>query len=108
MVPRLSGPMWKQPPRLIMLKIAILPPVAPKQKLQSKSFFGPPKHKKLIFSKNLNSVICPNIGGCFHIGPGDLGTIGPHKTIHLTKNRLLPTVCYQRREKVIKSDQVTV
>ena len=45
MVPRLSGPMWKQPPRLIVLKIAILPPVAPKQKLESKSFrsMTPPK-----------------------------------------------------------------
>ena len=57
-----------------------------------KRFQGPPKHKKLIFSKNPNSVICPNIGGCFHIGPGDPGTIKPHYTIHLTKNRLLPTV----------------
>ena len=45
---------------------------------------GPQKHKKLIFSKNPNSVICPNIGGSFHSGPGDPGTIGPLETIHLT------------------------
>ena len=87
-------------------KIAILPPVAPKPKLESKifrsmtppkvgflnkvsgaqkSFFGPPKtEKKLIFSKNPISVICPNIGGGFHSGPGDLGTIRPLEIIHLT------------------------
>ena len=49
-----------------------------------KSFLGPQKHKKLIFSKNPNSVICPNIAGSFHSGPGNPGTIGPLETIHLT------------------------
>ena len=57
-----------------------------------KSFLGLPKHKKMIFSKNLNSVICVNIGGSFHSGPGHLGTIRPLKTINLTYNRLLGTV----------------
>ena len=45
---------------------------------------------KLIFSKNPNSVICVNIGG-FHSSPGDLATIRPLETIHLTYNRLLAT-----------------
>ena len=59
--------------------------------------FRSQKHKKLIFSKNLNYVICPNIGFGFHSGPGDLGlgTIRPLQIIHLTKNRLLPTVLHQ-------------
>ena len=48
-----------------------------------KSFFGPPETQKIDFLKNPNSVICLNIGGSFHSGPGDLGTIGPLETIHL-------------------------
>ena len=48
-----------------------------------KCFWAPPKHKKLIFSKNLNSLICLNMGLCFHSGPGHPGTIRPLKTIHL-------------------------
>ena len=55
-------------------------------------FLGPQKHKKLIFSKNPNSVICLNIGGSFHSGPGDLGTIGRLDTIHLIYDRLLASV----------------
>ena len=39
-----------------------------------KRFFESPKHKKWIFSKNLNSVICPNIGGGLQSSPGDQGT----------------------------------
>ena len=50
-----------------------------------KSFQGaPPKIKKIVFSKNPNSVICPNIAGSFDNGPGNPGTIGPLETIHLT------------------------
>ena len=33
--------------------------------------FWPKKHQKLMFSKNPNSLICPNIGGGFHRGLGD-------------------------------------
>ena len=40
-----------------------------------KSFMFLPKLQKLIFSINLNFVICPNIVGGFDSGPGDPGTI---------------------------------
>ena len=48
-----------------------------------KCFWAPSKHEKLIFSKDLNSLICLNMGLCFHSGPGHPGTIRPHKAIHL-------------------------
>ena len=42
-----------------------------------KSFFGPPKSKKLIFSKNPNSVICPNMGGGQGSGPSHPDGVRP-------------------------------
>ena len=44
-------------------------------------FFGPPKQKKKIFSRNLNSMIWPNIGGGSRNGSGHLGTIRPQYSI---------------------------
>ena len=50
-----------------------------------KSFLCPPKCRKIDFrKKNLNSVICLNIGFGFHSGPGDPVTIRPFQTIHLS------------------------
>ena len=40
-------------------------------------FWGPLKSKKLIFSKNPNSVICPNMGGGQGSGPGHPDGVGP-------------------------------
>ena len=40
-------------------------------------------------------MICPKIRGGYHSGPGFLGIIGPLEIIHLTKNRLQPTVAYE-------------
>ena len=50
---------------------------------KAKKGFGGSKHKKLIFSKNLNSAICQNIGGGFHSSPVHPGTIRPLETIHI-------------------------
>ena len=40
-------------------------------------FLGPQKSKKLIFSKNLNSVICLNMGGGQGSGPSHPDGVGP-------------------------------
>ena len=42
-----------------------------------KVFRDPPKSKKLIFSKNPNSVICPNMGGGQGSGPSHPEGVGP-------------------------------
>ena len=57
-----------------------------------KKFCAPLKHKKLIFSKNLTSVIWPNIEGGSHIGPGHLGTIRPQYIIQKVSTLLWPSV----------------
>ena len=53
---------------------------------------APKNTKKMIFSKNLNSVISPNIGGGSHNGPGHLGTIRPQYTIQKLTILLWPSV----------------
>ena len=47
-----------------------------------KFFWAPQNTKKMIFSKKLNSVILPNIGGGSHNCPGHPGTIRPLDTIY--------------------------
>ena len=42
-----------------------------------KNFFGSPIIKKSDFLKNLNSVICLNIGGGQRSGPGHPDGVGP-------------------------------
>ena len=58
-----------------------------------KVFWGPKKDKKWIFSKNLTSVICLNIKGCSHNGPGHPGTIRTQLSIQKVLTLLWPSVC---------------
>ena len=52
--------------------------------MNKKVNFGPQKMEKMIFFKNLKSVICLNIGGGQDSCPGDPDSVGTHQTIHST------------------------
>ena len=60
-----------------------------------KNYFCPSKRiKKSIFSKNLKSVICLNIGGGQDSYPDDLDSVGPHETIRSS------SVCRTRKDPI--------
>ena len=61
---------------------------------------GPPKSKKLIFSKNPNSVICLNMGGGQGSGPSHPDGVGPLGLIRRTPFLLWPPV--KKEVKILK------